>query len=246
MSGVAERSGTAVVPVSTFRIQEGFMNASLSRSMICAFVLAAAAGMAPAQQPAQPAAGADAAPGYRMGPGMMGGPGRGYGMGPGMAGGPGWGYGMGPGMMERGPGRGYGMGPGMMGWHGTSDWVAPGMMGHGMGMMGGGIGRALWALDLNDEQRKQVLALQEELRKKHWDLAGRIQEEQVKLRDAWWLSGKRDRAAILAANKRLGELRQQGLEQSLDVADRLDAILDDQQREQLRRRGPWWLGGDGQ
>ncbi|MCL4183102.1 MAG: Spy/CpxP family protein refolding chaperone [Burkholderiaceae bacterium] len=167
-------------------------------------------------------------PGYGMEPGTMGGYGPGRGMGPGMMGGHGPAYGMG------------GMGPGMMG---------PGMMGHGMmghGMMGGGIGRALWALDLDDGQRKQVLALQEELRRKHWDVAGKAQEEWVKLRDAWWTSGKRDRAAILAAYKRLGELRQQGLEQSLDAADRLDAILTDQQREQLRRWGPWWLGEGGQ
>lgn len=216
------------------------MDASLSRSM-CAFVLALAVDVTAAQQPAPPAPGPETTPAYRTGPGMMGGYGPGYRMGPGMMGGYGPGYGMEPGTMG-GYGPGRGMGPGMMGGHGP----AYGMGGMGHGMMGGGIGRALWALDLDDGQRKQVLALQEELRRKHWDVAGKAQEEWVKLRDAWWTSGKRDRAAILAAYKRLGELRQQGLEQSLDAADRLDAILTDQQREQLRRWGPWWLGEGGQ
>lgn len=223
----------------------------------CAFLALAAgavlaAGAALAQQPAPPAAGttppaATTPPaGYRMGPGMMGGygpgygPGYGQGYGPGPGYGPGYGYRMGPGMMG-GDGRGYGMGPGMMGGFGPGF----GMMG-GYGMMGAGLGPALWALDLDDAQRKQVLAIQEDLRKKQWELAGKSQEEMAKLRDAWWTSGKRDRAAILAGSRRLSELRQQGLEQSLDAADRLDKVLTEQQREQLRRWGPWWMHGDGE
>lgn len=53
--------------------------------------------------------GSGQAPGFGMGPGMMG---QGYGMRPGMMG---QGYGMGPGMMGQGMGQGYGMRPGM-GW----------------------------------------------------------------------------------------------------------------------------------
>jgi Spy/CpxP family protein refolding chaperone len=118
------------------------------------------------------------------------------------------------------------------------------MMG-GHGMMGPGIGRALWALDLDETQRKQVLAIQDDLRRKRWELAGKAQEEMAKLRDAW-LAPKRDRAAILAVHKRLGELRQQSVEQSLDAADRLDKVLTEQQREQLRRWGSSWMHGGGE
>lgn len=199
------------------------MRVPLHRSALLA--LALVAGAAFAQQPAPPAAGTPPPAGYRMGPGMMGGYGPGYGQGDG----PGYGSRMGPGMMG-GYGRGYGMGPGMMGGFGP----------------GFGMGRALWALDLDDAQRKQVLAIQEDLRKKQWELAGKSQDEMAKLRDAWWTSGKRDRAAILAGYKRLGELRQQGLEQALDAADRLDKVLTEPQREQLRRWGPWWMHGDGE
>jgi len=142
-----------------------------------------------------------------MGPGMMGGYGQGYGMGPGMMGG----YGMGPGMMG-----GYGMGPGMMG---------------GVGL--GAIGR----LDLNETQRKQVLHIQDDVRRKNWDLMGKMQDEMAKIRDAMWAGEKRDRAAVLAANKRMSDLRQQMLENSLEAADKAEALLTPEQREQLRRPG---------
>jgi Spy/CpxP family protein refolding chaperone len=108
-----------------------------------------------------------------------------------------------------------------------------GMMG-GMGMMGlGPIGR----LDLNDTQHQQVLKIEDELRRKNWDVMGKMQDEMAKLRDSMW-SGKRDRAAILAANKRMSDLRQQMLENSLDARDKAEAVLTPQQREQLRRFGP--------
>lgn len=187
-----------------------------------------------AQQPQQSGGG----PGYGMGPGMMGG----YGPGAGGRGGYGPGYGMGPGMMGGGGGGygpGYGMGPGMMG-----GGTGPGMMGGGMmggGMMGGGMG-GLWRLDLTDTQRQQVLKVQDELRRKNWDLLGKQQDEQAKLRDAYLGSGKRDRAAIVAAYKRIGELRVQRIENSLDAAEKIEGVLTQQQRDQLKGWGPWWMG----
>jgi Spy/CpxP family protein refolding chaperone len=216
----------------------------LQRKLVHALVavsLAVAAADGFAQQPQKPA------PGPGMGPGMMGGygpGGPGYGMGPGMMGGygPGYGggygpgYGMGPGMMGGyGPGAGYGMG--MMG-----GMMGPGMM--GPGMMGGGMmgtARALWALDLNDAQRKEILKVQDEVRKKNWEIAGKMQDEMAKLRDAYWGGEKRNRAAISTAYKRIGELRQQRIEIALDAADKVEKVLTAEQRESLKRWGPWWM-----
>jgi Spy/CpxP family protein refolding chaperone len=144
---------------------------------------------------------------YHMGPGMMGGYG-GYGMGPGMMGGYG-GYGMGPGMMG-----GYGMGPGMLG-----------------GDELGAIGR----LNLDDEQRSQITKIEGDLRRKNWELMGEMHDEMATLRDLGSASGKRDRTAILAANKRMTELRQQMLENSLDATDKAEALLTPEQRERVRR-----------
>jgi Spy/CpxP family protein refolding chaperone len=118
-----------------------------------------------------------------------------------------------------GYGRGYGMGPGMMG-----------------GMM-----RGLWHLDLSDAQRQQILKIEDDLRRKNWELLGKQQEEQAKLREAYFGTAKRDRAAIIATYKRIGDLRVQRIENSLDAAEKIESVLTPQQRDQLRRWGPWWM-----
>lgn len=170
------------------------------------------------------------------GPGAQGGYGPGYGMGPGMMGGYGPGYGMGPGMMMGGMmGPGYGMGPGMMGGYG----MGPGMMGGygiGHGMMGGGLA----SLDLSDAQRSQVNQIMDDVRRKNWELLGKTQDEMAKLRDAY-ASGKPDRTAILGAYRRISDLRLQRIENGLDAREKLEGVLTKEQRDQLRRWGPWGM-----
>jgi len=159
--------------------------------------------------------------GYGPGYGMHRGGSQGYGPGGGFAAGGGCGWGMGAGAMGDG-----GMGPHAMGGFG---W------GPGMGAM-----RGLASLDLDDAQRKQLRELQRQQRRAHWALMGQVQDEIEKMQDAWGAeSGTRDRAAILAANQRLAQLRQQMLESRLDAADQLDKILTPEQREQLRSQ---WSG----
>jgi len=187
-------------------------------------LLAAATGIAVAQPaPGQP------------GPGMMGGWGEGYHMGPGMMDGWAPGQRMGPGMMG-GWSQRHGMGPGMMGGWGH---------GYGMGpdMMGFGAGRALWMLDLDEKQRGELLKIQDEARKRHWEIAGKMHDEMARMRDAMRTEGKRDRDAALAAFDRMSALRKQRLEIALDTADRMDQILTPEQREKLRRWGPWQTPG---
>jgi len=144
-----------------------------------------------------------------------------------------------------GAGMGQGMGPGMMrgpGWQGSyrdddswgrgmhGGWGGAGMM-DGMGMMGlGPINR----LDLTDSQRKEVVKIQDELRRTNWTVMGSMHDERSKFRDAMW-AGKRDRAAILATSKRMSDLHQQMLENALNAFDKAEAVLTPQQREQLRR-----------
>lgn len=204
------------------------MKRLLVGSIVPTLLLASGVALAqPAAAPAQPPAWGPA----MMGPGgpMMWGPGAGPrgGYGP-------W-QGMGGGMMG-----GCGYGPGM----GFGGMMGPGMMGGGMmgpGMMGVA-GPALAALGLDEAQRNEVVKIGDELRKKRWAVAGQMQDEMAKIRDAAW-SGKRDRASILAAHKRMSELGQQQLESSLDAADRIDKVLTPEQRQQLGRIGPWWMMG---
>jgi Spy/CpxP family protein refolding chaperone len=89
-------------------------------------------------------------------------------------------------------------------------------------------------LDLTDSQRKDVLKIQDELRRTNWTVMGSMHDERSKFREAMW-AGKRDRAAILAASKRMSDLHQQMLENALNAFDKAEAVLTPQQREQLRR-----------
>lgn len=148
---------------------------------------------------------------------------------------------MGPGMMSGYSGMRHGMG--MMG----SGMMGPGMMGPGMGMMGMGPGMgmmgAFYALDLNDEQQKKLTQIQDGLRKQHWELMGKIQDEYAKLRDLY-AADTRDPAAIGAQAQRIFDLRRQMIESSVDAGNRMEGVLTAEQKAQLRKdiRGgcPMW------
>ncbi|MEP7247808.1 MAG: Spy/CpxP family protein refolding chaperone, partial [Gammaproteobacteria bacterium] len=146
--------------------------------------------------------------GYGMGPGMMGG----YGMGRGMMGGYGMGSGMmgdqdsGYGMMDR-QGHGYGMGSGMMGGYGsTAD------------------------LNLTPEQRGKIAKIQNDVRRKHWDLMGKMQDEQAQMNEQYG-SNQHDDAALSKSFRNMSELRQQMFDLSLGARRQMDAVLTAEQRD---------------
>ncbi|MCC7325969.1 MAG: Spy/CpxP family protein refolding chaperone [Burkholderiales bacterium] len=131
--------------------------------------------------------------------------------------------GYGPGMMGRGMMGGYGMGGGMMGGYG----MGPGMMGDYGADFGG-------ALNLTDDQREKITKIQEGLSTKHWDLMGKMQVQQFKLRELM-ASGKADDAAVGKAYKSLVELRQQMWTAARDARKQVDAALTKEQREELQQ-----------
>jgi Spy/CpxP family protein refolding chaperone/mono/diheme cytochrome c family protein len=155
----------------------------------------------------------------------------GYGMGPGMMGGMG-----GMGMMDDSdmPMMGNDMGCGMYGMRGG---------GYGMGMMGAG---AFGALDLTADQRTKINKIQDELRKQHWALMGKMMDEQAKLRDLYD-EEKPDAKKIGAVSDSMHGLRKQMIESRIDAYNRMREILTKEQREQLdkwRRKG-WGMMGPG-
>jgi Spy/CpxP family protein refolding chaperone len=52
----------------------------------------------------------------------------------------------------------------------------------------------------------------------------------------------RNKGALDAAYKRLNDLRQQRFDAQLAARDQMVAVLTNEQREQLKHCGPWWLG----
>lgn len=149
---------------------------------------------------------------------------QGYGYGPGPGYGPGGGGmmgGYGPGMRGYGPGGGGGYGP-------------------GGGMMGGGFGGPL-ALDLKDEQRDKIFAIQEEARSKTWGAMGQLRSEQSKLQRMYY-ADKVDPKAFGEQQKKVDDLRRQMIQARLETRSQVEAVLTPEQRKQLRQFGPWWAG----
>lgn len=135
-----------------------------------------------------------------------------------------------------GMGYGMGMGPGMMGGMGPGMGMGGGMgMGPGMGkgMMGGGM-MGYGMLDLSADQQGKINKIHDDARRKNWATLGKIQDEQAKLRDLY-AADKRDVKAITNTVAGVQALERQMLETRLDAHNRMDALLTDAQREQLRQ-----------
>ena len=132
--------------------------------------------------------------------------GHGYGMGGGMMGG----YGMGADGMMDGQGRGYGMGFGMMGGYGS---------------------RA--DLHLTSEQRSKIAKIQDDVRRKHWDLMGKMQDERSQMNEQY-NADPRDDAALSKSYRKMSELRQQMFDLSLAAQKQVDTVLTAEQREKMK------------
>jgi Spy/CpxP family protein refolding chaperone len=143
----------------------------------------------------------------------QGGYGPGYGMSPGMMGnfGQGYGYGMGPDMMG-GFGPGYGMGPGTMGGYGTGA-----------------------DLNLTAEQRIKITKIQDDVRRKHWELMGKMQDEQSLMNEQYY-SDQRDDAALSKSFRKMSDLRHQMFDLSLSALRQIDAVLTTEQRDKMHHR----------
>jgi Spy/CpxP family protein refolding chaperone len=118
-----------------------------------------------------------------------------------------------------------------------------GMRGGGTGMMGAG---ALAALNLTPDQRTKINKIQDELRKQHWALMGKMMDEQVKMRDLYEAE-KPDAKKIGAVSDYLQVLRKQMIESRVDAYNRMREVLTKEQREQLNKwpRGAWGMMGSG-
>ncbi len=132
--------------------------------------------------------------------------------------------GMGPGMMG-GYGAGYGMGPGMMGGQG-----------YGYGTESGVIGGPLSRSDLNltAEQRSKIATIQTDLRRKRWELMGKMHDEQSQMNEQYH-SDQRDDAALSKSYRNMSELQNQIFDLSLSARKQMDAVLTPEQRDKLKR-----------
>ena len=149
------------------------------------------------------------------------------------------------------PQGGYGMGHGMMGPGMMGGMMTPGMMTPGMmtpGMMGGMMGPGMMGgyapgsdLNLTAEQRSKIVKIQDDVRRKRWDLMGKMHDEQSQMNEQYY-SDKRDDAALSKSYRKMSDLRNQMFDLSLSSHKQIDAVLTKEQRDKLKRGG-YGMGG---
>jgi Spy/CpxP family protein refolding chaperone len=141
---------------------------------------------------------------------------------------------------------------GMGGWGMMDDDDMP-MMGGGMGvgscgMMGGGAGMmgygAFGALDLTKDQQARINKIQDDMRKQHWAIMGKMMDEQSKLRDLY-AEEKLDAKKIGAVSDAVYALRKQMIESRIEATNRMREVLTKEQREQLNKRPGGGMTGSG-
>ncbi len=143
------------------------------------------------------------------------------------------------GVLAHGPGYGYGAGH-MMGGHGHRAHRAMSYEEHGPARAHQhGMG-PVWTLDLTGEQRAEIGKIHDSLRKQHWELRGKLQEQYSKLEN---LNAATivDKAAIDAVYDEIFKLRRQLVQTSTDARAETAKLLSDEQRKTFagwRRGGP--------
>jgi Spy/CpxP family protein refolding chaperone len=136
----------------------------------------------------------------------------GPGYGPGYGGGPGYGRGMmGGGGPGYGPGGGYGPGSGMP-----------------------------ESLNLTDEQRDKIQAIQEGNRQKNWTAMGQVRSEMFTLSRMYY-ADKVDANAIAEQQKKLDEARRLILKSRIESHNQVESVLTPEQRKLFRQYRPQWL-----
>jgi Spy/CpxP family protein refolding chaperone len=85
---------------------------------------------------------------------------------------------------------------------------------HGPGMMGGYGARP--DLDLNAAQRSKVARIRDDVRRRQWELMGKMHDEQSQMNDQY-ASDARDDAALSKSYQNLSELRHQMFDLSLSA-----------------------------
>ena len=103
--------------------------------------------------------------------------------------------------------------------------------GMGPGMMGGGYGSRA-DLNLTAEQRGKIAKIENDVRRKHWELMGKIQDEQTQMSERD-LSDPSSDAALSKGYRNISELRHQMFDLSLSARRQIDSVLTKEQREKL-------------
>lgn len=116
----------------------------------------------------------------------------------------------------------------------TNALAAPPQCAHGQGYgMMGGYG-AVADLNLSTEQRGKITKIQNDIRRRHWELMGKMHDEQSQMNELYY-ANNRDDAALSKSYRKMSEMRHQMFDSSLDAQRQIDAVLTKEQREKQKR-----------
>ena len=104
--------------------------------------------------------------------------------------------------------------------------------------------RKVWNLDLSPDQKKKIRAIQKDLRATTWSHEDAIEEISDKLFDLY-KEGKRDAKAIGKVYGEIFNHRRQIIEAQIEAGNKVEAVLTDQQRQQIKGWGPKPKWGSG-
>ena len=103
--------------------------------------------------------------------------------------------------------------------------------GIGSDMTGGFVPRP--DLNLTAEQRRRIAKIEASLRHAHWDLMGKIQDQESQMSEQFNLEPRND-AALSKSYRNISDLRNQMFDLSLHTETEIDAVLTEEQRAKLR------------
>ena len=110
------------------------------------------------------------------------------------------------------------------------------MIGMGEGHMTARL-RAVWRLDLSNEQRRTIRDIQKQLRKAHWELEDKIEIEADQLFELYQVQ-PRDAKAIGKVYGKIFDYRRQIIELAINAGNDVEGALTKQQRQQLKQHKP--------
>lgn len=102
----------------------------------------------------------------------------------------------------------------------------------GPGMMGSYRTRS--DLNLTEEQRNKIAKIQDDVRPKHWELMGKMYDEQSQMNEMF-SSDTRNDAALSKTYRKMSDLRHQMFDLTLDAQKKIDVLLTKEQREKVKR-----------
>jgi Spy/CpxP family protein refolding chaperone len=89
-------------------------------------------------------------------------------------------------------------------------------------------------MNITTEQRDKLSAIQDGVAKKTWDLADRMRERSLRLRDLM-ATRPRERTAIASEYKKLQELQRQNFRIYIDARQEMANVLAAEQQQRLQR-----------